>query len=62
MRKLLVVISFAGLGLVIVPVLAYVTGSMSKEAMSNLILAGTLVWFASVPFWMGRDGARGQAG
>lgn len=54
MRKLLPIISFVGLALVLGPVLAYLAGSLDKSTMSAIMLAGTVVWFASVPFWMGR--------
>ena len=54
MRKLLPVISLIGLILVFGPVLAYLFGSLDKGTMSTIMLAGTVVWFVSVPLWMGR--------
>lgn len=56
MKSILKFLSFAALGLVIIPPLLYLTGSLAKPAMSSVMLAGTLLWFATVPFWMGRDG------
>lgn len=56
MKILFQLASFAGLALVVVPVLAYVFGSMDKGTMSGLMLAGTILWFGSVPLWMGRAG------
>lgn len=58
MKVLLQVVSAAGLLLVVAPVLAYVFGSMDKATMSMLMLVGTLAWFGSVPFWMGRRSDR----
>jgi hypothetical protein len=55
MRRLLPVISFVGLALVFGPVLVYLAGSLEKDTMSTIMLTGTVVWFASVPFWMGKN-------
>ena len=54
MRVLMPFVSYVGLALVIVPPLAYLAGVMEKGAMTNVMLAGTIVWFGSVPFWMDR--------
>ena len=54
MKTLLPIVSYLGLALVIVPPLAYLAGAMDKSVMSSVMLAGTIVWFASVPFWMNR--------
>ena len=54
MIKLLKYVSFFGLALIVGPVVAYLVGSIAKDAMSNIMLAGTVIWFASVPFWMGK--------
>lgn len=54
MRTFLKYLSFVGLALVIAPVLAYVAGALDRGAMSTVMLVGTLIWFVSVPFWMGR--------
>ena len=48
------IVSFIGLALAFVPSLAYLAGSMEKGAMVNVMLAGTIVWFVTVPFWMDR--------
>ena len=52
MKRVLPLISFAGLALVVVPVVAYVMGSLQKPAMFDLLLIGTVLWFATVPWWM----------
>ncbi|MEQ9824390.1 MAG: hypothetical protein ABQ298_08400 [Puniceicoccaceae bacterium] len=54
MKTLLKLLSYLALLLVVVPPIFYLAGSIEKPTMSNLMLAGTLVWFATVPFWMGR--------
>lgn len=54
MRIVLTIVSWLGLALVIVPSMAYLAGSIDKSGMTALMLAGTIVWFGSAPFWMGR--------
>lgn len=54
MNNLLKLISFAALGFVIVPPILYLVGNLGKPPMTTLMLIGTLAWFASVPFWMGK--------
>lgn len=49
MKKLLTLISVAGLLLVIAPPIAYLAGEIDKTTMRHLMLAGTLAWFASAP-------------
>jgi hypothetical protein len=56
MKPFLKVISFVALGLVIIPPVLYLAGSLAKPPMISLMLAGTLLWFATVPWWMGRGG------
>ncbi len=55
MKKLLPVLSFLGLALVLAPPIAYLAGSVDKASMSTIMLVGTLLWFATVSFWMGRQ-------
>ncbi len=54
MKPILMAASVVGLALVIVPPVLYFAARMDKGSMQALMLAGTLLWFASVPFWMGR--------
>ncbi|HEX5788091.1 MAG TPA: hypothetical protein VFY03_07920 [Woeseiaceae bacterium] len=49
MKKLLTLISVAGLLLVIAPPIAYLAGQIDKTTMMHLMLAGTLAWFAGAP-------------
>ena len=53
MKKALIFISAIGLGLVIIPAILYLAGTLDKTGMKSLMLVGTVLWFASVPFWMG---------
>jgi len=55
MRNLFRILSMAGLLLVIGPPLCYLAGLLGKPSMNVLMLAGTLLWFATVPLWMGRE-------
>jgi len=54
MKPILMAASFAGLALVIVPPVLYFGAAMEKGSMQTLMLAGTLLWFVTVPLWMGR--------
>ncbi|MFP4091985.1 MAG: hypothetical protein ACLFUB_18825 [Cyclobacteriaceae bacterium] len=54
MINLLKIVSLAGLLLTIVPSVLYFYGHISFELQKMLMLAGTLAWFASAPFWMNR--------
>ena len=48
MKTLLLTLSWLGLALVIAPpCLAFGTGDGLTQAMKNLMLAGTLLWFAT---------------
>jgi len=54
MKTLYKTISFAGLGLMIVTSIMIFNGQLTKETYHACALAGTMVWFATVPFWMKR--------
>lgn len=55
MKKILLIVSFIGLGLVICPAILYLAGTLDKPPMKHLMLIGTVLWFVSVPFWMRPD-------
>lgn len=57
MKKLLPLLSLLGLAGIILPPIVYLAGSCEKSTMSAFMLAGTLAWFGTVPFWMGRSEA-----
>jgi hypothetical protein len=52
MRTLLKLISFAGLGLTVVPSFLVFTGAIAWDTHATLMLVGTVLWFGSAPFWM----------
>jgi hypothetical protein len=54
MKTLLKLISFAGLGLMIVPAILIFNDAMARDTYLRLALVGTVMWFATVPFWMKR--------
>jgi hypothetical protein len=56
MKRLLPWLSWLSLVVVIVPPLLYLAGSLDKETMKHAMLFGTIGWFATVPWWMGRGG------
>jgi hypothetical protein len=53
-RNLLQVLSFLALAGIIVPPVLYLAGSLGKPPMQAFMLWSTVLWFATVPFWMGR--------
>ena len=55
MNYLLKIISFAGLGLTIIPSLLVLSGIMDIELNKTLMIAGTVLWFATVPFWINKS-------
>jgi hypothetical protein len=55
MRSWLRVVSFIGLGLTVVPAFLVFAGSMAWTTHARLMMAGTVVWFATAPFWLGRS-------
>ncbi len=45
-------ISWVSLMLIVVPPVLYFTNIICITAMQNLLLAGTIIWFATAPLWM----------
>ncbi len=58
MGAILKAVSFAGLGLTVVPAFLLFAGVISWSVHAALMLVGTLVWFASAPFWMHGEAPR----
>ena len=52
MKTLLQLASFVGLALTVVPAFLVFAGTISWEQHALAMLIGTLIWFASAPFWM----------
>jgi hypothetical protein len=54
MKKWLQLLSWSALALVILPPMFYLAGQVEKGSMKFWMTVGTVVWFATVPWWMGR--------
>ena len=54
MKILLKIISLIGLLLTIVPSFLVFTGKITLDNNKWLMIIGTLLWFASAPFWMNK--------
>lgn len=52
MKTLLKVVSFLGLGLTVIPAFLVFGGQATWDTHALLLGIGTLIWFASAPFWM----------
>jgi len=55
MKKLLMVASYIGLGLTLIPSFLVFSGSITLESNKALMLLGTIVWFAAASRWLGTD-------
>ena len=54
MKTALQITSYLALALIIVPPVLYLAAAMEKSTMSTVMIVGTVLWFATVPWWMGR--------
>jgi hypothetical protein len=54
MKTLLKTISFAGLGLMFASAILLFNDAVAEDTFLVLALVGTVMWFATVPFWMKR--------
>ena len=52
MKTTLKLLSLVGLTLTVVPALFVFSGSISWDEHAAAMLAGTVLWFATAPFWM----------
>ncbi len=55
MKTLLKIISYAGLALTVGPSFLVFLGTIDLSTHKTLMLVGTLMWFLTVPFWMGEE-------
>ncbi|MBD3374122.1 hypothetical protein GF406_03725 [candidate division KSB1 bacterium] len=55
MKTLLKIISYAGLALTVTPSFLVFLGTIDLSTHKTLMLVGTLMWFLTVPFWMGEE-------
>lgn len=54
MKTFLKILSYGGLILTILPSLLVLSGRMELETHYHWTLAGTVLWFATAPFWIDR--------
>jgi hypothetical protein len=54
MSVLIKIISFAGLGLTIIPSILVLTGMMEMDLNKKLMGAGMILWFVGAYFWIYR--------
>lgn len=55
MKKLLMVASYIGLGLTLIPSFLVFSGSITLESNKVLMLLGTILWFVAASRWLGTD-------
>ena len=54
MRTVAQIISWIALVGTLAPAVAYLAGSLTLDAVKTWMLVSTVVWFVTVPVWMGR--------
>lgn len=55
MSALLRLLSFIALGLTVIPAFLVFTQIIAWDAYLTMMAVGTLLWFATAPFWMKKD-------
>lgn len=59
MKTAAIILSLIALALTIVPPLLFLTGGLAGDGaeslMKTLMMAGTVLWFATAPLWMRRE-------
>jgi len=55
-RFVLSLISWVALAVVTLPPFLYLFETLELRVVKALMLGGTVVWFMTTPFWMGRKG------
>ena len=55
MKSAAKLVSLVALAATIVPSLCYFAGAVGHDAVKWSALAGTALWFAATPLWMGRE-------
>ncbi|MBO8130033.1 MAG: hypothetical protein H0Z29_00785 [Candidatus Marinimicrobia bacterium] len=53
------ILSFAGLILTVIPSFFVFAGIISLEVNKNLMIIGTILWFATSPFWINKEKTNG---
>ncbi|WP_163712557.1 hypothetical protein [Mangrovibacterium lignilyticum] len=52
MKKVLIIVSFIGLLLTIIPSILVFEQFIELKSHFHLMVAGMIMWFATAPFWM----------
>jgi len=52
MRIVTIILSYIGLGLTVLPAFFVFAGKITWETHAQLMMAGTLLWFITAPFWI----------
>ena len=52
MKNLLKTLSYIGLGLTVIPSFFVFSGQIAWSTHARLMMAGTLLWFVTAPFWI----------
>ena len=52
MKIIIKLISVIGIALTVIPAFLVFMGNLSWDTHANLMLAGTILWFCSAPFWI----------
>jgi hypothetical protein len=55
MKRLLIVASYIGLGLTLIPSFLVFGGRITLESNKVLMLFGTILWFVAASRWLGTD-------
>ena len=55
MKIILIIISFIGLMLTILPAFLVFTKAVSWETHISLMTIGAIIWFSTAPFWMKKE-------
>lgn len=55
MRIAIRIASFIGLALTAFPSILMFNGKINFQQYTNYMLIGTILWFATAPFWVGKE-------
>lgn len=54
MKTVLIILSFIGLALTVLPAFFVFSGAIPWQTHANLMATGMVLWFVTAPFWMGK--------
>ena len=57
MKYILKIGSILGLGLTVVPAVLVFSGTLTWDTHAMLMAIGALLWFATAPFWLLKEGS-----